>query len=287
MNAATELLPLSAGECVRWAESWLVSVSDSPRLEAELLLAECIGVSRTSVIAHPERPLAPDESKRFAEHVNRRSRGEPFAHITGSREFFGLQLRVTPDVLVPRPETEQLVELVLAQQPAAGASVLDPGTGSGAIALALKSQRPDLVVTAVDCSKPALAVAQGNAAALALDVRFVHSDWYAALADERFDLIVSNPPYVGSDDPHFSTGLGHEPRLALDGGADGLDAYRRLLQGAGKHLAADGLLAFEHGFDQRDALVGLAVQSGFDVDAAADDLAGHPRAIVFARSRYD
>jgi release factor glutamine methyltransferase len=285
VSAAFALASRTAGEWVAWAEVQLRESSESPRLDAELLLAECAGASRAGIIAYPESVLSAAEADRFAAYVGRRRAGEPFAYIVGQREFFGLVLAVDARVLVPRPETELLVELALSQLPASATRVLDLGTGSGAIALALKSQRPELTLLAADSSEQALAVAQANARDLGLAVQFMLSDWFAGLAGERFDLIVSNPPYVRSEDSHFEQALAHEPRFALDGGADGLDAYRSIVSKAGPYLTPRGRLVFEHGFDQREALTHLAAEFAFRIIATADDLAGHPRAIVLASTR--
>jgi release factor glutamine methyltransferase len=258
--------------------------SATAQLDAELLLAFVTARSRSSLRAFPERAIAATEAQRFAALVARRATGEPLAYLTGAREFFSLELGVAPDVLVPRPETELLVETVLAltalqrRAPA----VLDLGTGSGAIALALKQSRRDAVVTAVDSSAAALAVARGNGVRLGLDVRWLESDWFAALGSERFDIVASNPPYVRSAD--VAGDLVHEPRQALDGGADGLGAYRAILGAAPAHLAAGGAVVLEHGYDQRAVLAALAVQLGFAVQAAHDDLAGRARVLVLARS---
>jgi release factor glutamine methyltransferase len=206
--------------------------SDTPQLDAEVLLAFVTARARSSLRAFPERPVAPDEAERFAALAARRAAGEPLAYLTGTREFFSLALAVTPAVLIPRPETELLVEETLAHcaalpQPA----VLDVGTGSGAIALAVKHERPAAVVTGVDISDTALAVAAANAVRLGLDVCWRRSHWFEALSGERFDAIVSNPPYVDSVD--VTGALGFEPRLALDGGADGCAAYREILAAGG------------------------------------------------------
>lgn len=274
------------GELTGCATAELEAVSDTPRLDVELLLAEVTGSNRASIMAHPERVLTPAQFKAFSAMLARRRSGEPLAYIVGRKEFYSLMFAVRPGVLVPRPETELLVEWVLSQQPPEKARVLDLGTGSGAIALALKQQRPDLTVTAVDCSEQALVVARQNAAELKLDIAFVESDWFSELADESFELIVSNPPYVRSSDAHLDDVGRHEPRLALDGGDDGLDAYRRILGEAGRHLAIDGRIAFEHGFDQRAELIGLAGSFGFVELASLDDLAGQHRAVAF-RKRDD
>jgi release factor glutamine methyltransferase len=196
------------------------------------------------------------------------------------QEFFSLPLRVSPAVLIPRPETEMLVEEALALCPRGERrSVLDLATGSGAIACALKSERPESDVTASDVSSAALAVARANAQRLGLEVRFVESSWLAAFAGERFDLIVCNPPYVASNDRAFAA-LQFEPRLALDGGADGLDALRAVLGSAREHLTRGGSLLLEHGNDQRESLVELARESGWRLVAARPDLAGHARVLV-------
>ncbi len=277
MRAARAAADRSAGALLARAAARLAPVSENARLEAELLLGAVTGASRAAVMAHPERALRADELECFEVRVARRRRGEPLAYVLGRREFYSLNLAVDPNVLVPRPETERLVEFALARAPAAGAAVLDLGTGSGAIALALKRERPDLAVAGVDCSAAALKVARANAAALELDVEWIRSDWFTALAGRRFELIVSNPPYVASGDPHFAGDLRHEPRLALDGGRDGLDAYRAILGDADPFLAAGGMLLFEHGWDQFDRLRTLAAAHGFRLEAAADDLAGLPR----------
>jgi release factor glutamine methyltransferase len=257
----------------------LAGVSETPRLDAEVLLAHAAGRTRGSLVAFPERPIEPAAAARFAVLLARRGRGEPVAYLTGEREFYSLPLSVSPDVLVPRAETELLVELVLAavatlEQP----RVLDVGTGSGAIAIAVKQARPDARVTATDVSTAALAVARSNAARLTLEVGFVESDWFEALGAEVFAAIVSNPPYVRSAEVQGA--LAHEPKLALDGGADGLDAYRALLRDAARHLDPRGVLLFEHGHDQRADLARLAGAEGWRVAAVHDDLAGRPRVLA-------
>jgi release factor glutamine methyltransferase len=238
-----------------------------------------LATPRGSLLPFPERAHHTAAVQRFGELVASRARGEPLAYLTGEREFYSLALQVSPAVLVPRSETELLVELALqaldgVQQPA----VLDVGTGSGAIALAVKATRPDASVTASDASAAALAVASANAARLSLEVQLVESQWFAALGEQHFDLIVSNPPYVRSADVQGA--LDFEPRLALDGGIDGLGAYRALLAGASAHLAPRGALLLEHGHDQRGELTQLAVAGGWRVTAAHDDLAGRPRVLA-------
>jgi release factor glutamine methyltransferase len=231
------------------------------------------------LLAFPERTLDVAAAERFMALVARRATGEPLAYLTGEREFFSLPLAVSPDVLIPRAETELLVDLTLrAIGRRARATVLDVGTGSGAIAIAVKRARPDAQVAASDVSAAALAVARANAERLGVAIQWVESTWFAALGDARFDVIVSNPPYVRSADVCGPLEL--EPRLALDGGADGLDAYRALLAAAAARLEQpDGVLLLEHGHEQRTELTALAVANGWRVTAAHDDLAGRPRVL--------
>ena len=262
-------------------------VGDSPRLDAMLLLAQATERPRSSLFASPERVVAREQRREFEDFVGRRVRGEPIAYIVGSREFFSLPLLVGADVLIPRSETELLVEAALERCAARTApAILDVGTGSGAIALAVKHQRPDATVTAVDVSEAALTQARANDGvvfgALAPAVRWVASRWFEALPGEIFDLIVSNPPYVRTAD--IVGPLTFEPRLALDGGADGLGAFRVLLAEATSRLSSGGALLVEHGVDQRPDLVELAAAYGWRVAAARDDLAGRPRVLELERS---
>jgi release factor glutamine methyltransferase len=272
------------GAVLKRAVAALAHVSDTPRLDAEVLLAHATGRSRGSLLAFPERALDSLAAERFAALLLRRAAGEPVAYLLGTREFFSLPVGVSPDVLIPRPETELLVqETLLAIDGVEQPSVLDVGTGSGAIAVAVKRTRADAQVTGSDASAAALAVARANAARLALDVRFVESAWFEALGAQTFDAIVSNPPYVRSADVRGA--LAFEPRLALDGGPDGFHAYRALLPAAARHLVAgSGVLLLEHGSEQRAELVQLAIASGWRVVAAHDDLAGRARVLVLARA---
>jgi release factor glutamine methyltransferase len=276
--------PQSAATLLADATACLVAGSDSPRLDAELLLAFATGRSRSSLYAFPERTIELAVVARFTDLVARRASGEPLAYLTGSREFFSLDLIVSGDVLVPRPETELLVEAALARCAVLPrARVLDLGTGSGAIALAIKRGCPDAEVTASDASAAALGVARRNGARLALAVRFVESRWFEALAGERFDLIVTNPPYVRSGE--IAGALAHEPSLALDGGRDGLEAYRAILAVAPRHLSSGGLLLLEHGHDQRGSLATLAGTLGWCVTAALDDLEGRARVLALVQGK--
>jgi len=243
--------------------------------EARLLLAAATGFSEASVLAHPERTLPTDAEARFLEFAARRARGEPIAYILGEKEFYGLPLAVNPAVLIPRPETELLVELALARKPA---SVLDLGTGSGAIALALKRHLPQTRVIGVEASMAALAVAARNAVKLGLDVELRHGLWFAPVAGERFDLLVSNPPYIAKGDPHLEQGdLPFEPRQALVSGTDGLDSMREIARSAPAHLNPGGWLLVEHGFGQEQAVRALLQQAGFEGISTWPDLAGIAR----------
>jgi len=243
--------------------------------EARLLLAQATGFSEASVLAHPERELAPEAEARFVEFAARRSRGEPIAYILGEKEFYGLPLAVNAAVLIPRPETELLVELALACAPT---SALDLGTGSGAIALILKRQLPRTHVVAVEASAAALAVAQRNALKLGLEVEFLHGRWFQPVGNARFALIVSNPPYVAEGDPHLAEGdLRFEPRAALVGGPDGLDAIREIIGGAPAHLAPGGRLLLEHGLGQDAAVRALLMEAGLEGVTTWPDLAGIAR----------
>ena len=241
--------------------------------EARLLLAAATGFSEASVLAFPEKELAVESAERFLSFASRRAKGEPVAYILGRKEFYGLELEVTPAVLIPRPETELLVDLALARRPA---SVLDLGTGSGAIALALKRHLPSARVVAADTSADALAVAQRNAARFGLDIEWRLGRWFEPLAGERFEGIVCNPPYVAVGDPHLAA-LPFEPRLALLAGGDGLDAVRLVAREAPAHLLAGGWLLLEHGEGQHEAVRGLLEVAGLETQAGWPDLAGIPR----------
>jgi release factor glutamine methyltransferase len=241
--------------------------------ESRLLLAEAAGLSEVKLIAFPEMQISVDAEKRFAEFIARRARGEPIAYILGRKEFYGVDLEVTPATLVPRPETELLVELSLQR---AFSSVADLGTGSGAIAVALKKHRSNARVVAVEASAAALQVARKNAMRLGLDVEFRHGRWFEPLANERFDLIVSNPPYVAAADPHLHD-LRFEPQEALVAGIDGLDALREIAGQARDFLLPGGWLLLEHGMGQDRSVRALLGAAGLEDVASWPDLAGIPR----------
>lgn len=248
-------------------------------LENRILLCEATGLTRVQLITQGDRALTPDEASRLDDLVARRLRGEPIAYIVGKREFFGLDFQVGPAVLIPRPDTELIVELALERLPHGPARLLDMGTGSGAIAVAVAHTRPDADVTALDVSPDALAIAQANAAANGARVRFLHSSWFDALAAaEVFDVITSNPPYIAAGDDHLVQGdLRFEPVGALTDHADGLSALRIIIDGSPRHLVPGGWLLLEHGYDQAAAVRALLLQSGFADVQSWRDLAGIER----------
>lgn len=252
---------------------------DSARRDAEILLGHLLGKSRSWLYTWPEQPLNAAQAAAYAALLERRRAGVPVAYLTGQREFWSLPLRVTEATLIPRPETETLVEWALELVLPSTAAVLDLGTGSGAIALALATERRGWRVTATDASAAALAVAEDNAGRLCPGrIRCLQSDWLAALAGECFDLVVSNPPYVESDSPWLASGdVRFEPRSALVAGSTGLDDLRQLADAAPAHLRPGGWLLLEHGFQQGRAVRQLLVDAGFVEVATRCDLAGLER----------
>ena len=251
------------------------------RLDAQLLLGHQLQRDRAWLIAHDDAELDAPGAALFTQACQRRADGEPLAYLTGERGFHGLNLRVTPDVLVPRPDTETLVDwaldLLRLRPPAPPPRVLDLGTGSGAVALAVAHSHPPAQLTATDLSPAALAVAQANAQRLGLVVDFKRGGWWQALPGAvRFDLVLSNPPYIAGDDPHLPA-LRHEPALALTPGGDGLAALREIIAGAPAHLAPGGWLLLEHGWDQATAVAALLRSAGFERVATRFDLEGRPR----------
>ena len=268
--------------------SSLLAQSGLVPADAQVLLAHVLGVGRAWLIAHATDPLPRDRSDAFFALAKRRRDGEPVAYLTGRREFHGLDLEVTPAVLVPRPETETLVECALERLPAGRTlAVADLGTGSGAIALAIASERPLASVLATDASRDALAVAQGNATRLGLvNVTFAQGDWYDAIPAEAgpFDLVAANPPYIAAGDSHLDEGdLRFEPASALSPGGDGLDALRAVVTGASSCLVPGGWLVVEHGYDQSEAVRSLFAQAGFEAIEARRDLTGIPRVVAGRR----
>jgi len=254
---------------------------DSPteRLDAELLLAAAIGKSRSYLHTWPERIVSSEDAEAYAGYLQRRRAGEPVAYILGQQGFWKIDLEVAPHTLIPRPDTELLVETALELQAAAPAKVLDLGTGTGAIALALASDCPVWQVTAVDRVDEAVALAERNRQRLGLgNVKVLASHWFSSLAGERFDLIVSNPPYIAAQDPHLVEGdVRFEPSSALVAGADGLDDLRLIVSEAPLYLLPGGWLLLEHGYDQADAVRALLAVQGFTEIASRKDLGGHER----------
>lgn len=258
----------------------LAGHSESAGLDAELLLAHVMNVPRARFRSHPEDVAAESARSLYLELIERRARGEPLAYIVGYRGFWTLKLAVSPAVLVPRPETELLVERVLALRSEPAAKVVDLGTGSGAIALAIASERPRWQVTATDVSGEALTVARGNATSHGLvQVEFLQGSWFEPLAGRRFDVVVSNPPYIGADEPEMeSPALRFEPRGALTPAApDALACLRAIIQSAPLHLEPDGWLLLEHGSTQAAAVARELVERGFRHVRSHRDLAGHER----------
>jgi release factor glutamine methyltransferase len=257
-----------------------------PEPDAGILLGHVLGAGRAWLIAHAGDPLSLANQSAFAALCARRLQGEPVAYLVGAREFYGLSIKVSPAVLIPRPETELLVDLALERLSASETpetkQVLDLGTGSGCVALAIAANRPGVKVTAAELSAPALAIAQDNAKSLGLSVNWIESDWYAALESWRFDLIVANPPYIESGDPHLALGdLRFEPSTALTSAAagpkDGLAAIRAIVAGAPAHLLAGGWLLLEHGYDQAARCRELLATAGLEKVQSWRDLAGIER----------
>lgn len=260
-----------------------LAAGDAPRLEAELLLGCSMGRSRTWLAAHADELPDAEAVARFGQLLARRIAGEPLAYLLGTRGFWTLELSVGPGVLIPRAETELLVELALARiPPDSPAAIVDLGTGSGAIALALASERPRARIVAVEASRDALAIARHNRDALDLErVELREGDWFAPLQGERFALIVSNPPYLADGDPHLEQGdLRHEPPAALIAGADGLESLRRIVAGAPAHLEPGGWLLVEHGMEQGEAVRALFREAGFGEIETARDLEQRERATL-------
>ena len=253
--------------------------TDEGRRDAQVLLVHVLGVSRAWLVAHGGDEVEDSAREAFRKLVLLRHDGEPVAYLVGRREFHGLDFRVTPDVLIPRPETETLVDAALEKLDATpDRKVLDLGTGSGCVAISIASERPVARVTAIDLSAEALEVARSNAMALGQEVEFLQGRWFAPLSRRRFDLIVSNPPYVAAGDRHLDQGdLRFEPGVALISGADGLNDIRVIVAGAEEHLLPGGWLLFEHGYDQAESCRDLLRKAGFADLKSWPDLAGIPR----------
>jgi release factor glutamine methyltransferase len=267
-------------ELVTAACARLSTCTEQPRTDSEVLLAFVLDKGRSWLFAHPEFQPGPAQSQRFRSLIDLRAQGHPISHLTGHRDFWTITLTVTPDTLIPRPETEHLVELALQTEIPPHAQVLDLGTGSGAVALALAAERPAWRLLATDRSTKALTVARANAARLGLNnISFLESNWFDSLAaGQMFDLIVSNPPYIAGNDRHMTQGdLRFEPREALVSGIDGLRDIDVIIRGACRHLHAGGWLWLEHGHDQQQAVEAMLRESNYSEIRSQRDLAGQPR----------
>ena len=273
-------MPPTLGQLIDTAITRLRDTSPTPRIDVEALALHVFQLTRAALMTRAADTPTPADSERFRACIERRHAGEPVAYITGRREFWSLDLAVSPATLIPRPETELLVEQALAHIPADAAHiVIDLGTGSGAIALAIAHERPSARVVGTDCSRDAIAIATANAARLHLtNVELRHGDWFTPLADLRAHVIVSNPPYVRADDPHLTRGdVRFEPREALASGENGLDAIRRIITTAPQYLTQGGWILLEHAPDQAPAVTALLRQYGFVDDARHTDLLGNNR----------
>lgn len=261
---------------------------ESAKLEAEILLCHLLKISRVQLYTWPERELTEQQATAFFDLVDQRQQGQPIAYLTGQREFWGLELQVNSNTLIPRADTETLVDIAL--QKAALYShprltLLDLGTGSGAIALALASELPQAEIHAIDYSNAALATAKSNAQRLNLNIQFHQGSWFDPVNNHTFDLIVSNPPYIESADPHLSQGdLRFEPSQALASGADGLDDLRVIISQAASHLNSQGWLMVEHGYNQALSVADLFKQSGYQAIELITDLAGQHRVTIGQKS---
>ena len=257
-----------------------ISCSDSARLDAEILFCDVMQFNRSKIYSHPEQIVPDDKSALFQSLIEQRQQGHPIAHLTGKKEFWSLELAISEDTLIPRPETELLVETALQMVPDdAVFNILDLGTGSGAIAVAIASERPDCKIVATDINKNALAMAEKNAETHQLEnIQFHLSDWYQNIPSQEFDLIVSNPPYIKQDDEHLSQGdVRFEPELALVAGADGMQAIDMILENAKQYLASDAYLLIEHGYDQKQLVHEAFLKHDFKQLKTFQDLSGQDR----------
>jgi len=264
---------------LEWATQTLNSISCSARLDSEILLAHCLDKNRSYLLTWPEQALTTEQLDCFRELIGRRLQPQPVAYLIGYREFYSLELITTPATLVPRAETELLVDTVLGLiDGGSSVDILELGTGTGAIALAIKKHAGAASIVACDISADALAVARANAQKHHLDIEFVESDWYQTIASRKFDLIVSNPPYIAAADPYLSQGdLPAEPQQALTSGESGLEALEVIISNAAKYLKADGWIVLEHGYDQQSAVIGLLQEASFNSIRAVRDFNDLPR----------
>lgn len=266
-------------QLIQHASTQLIGITDTPRLDAELLLAHVLKKSRTFLYTWPQQEIDTASVNAFENFLTQRISGNPLAYITGEREFWSLKLHVTIDTLIPRPETELLVEHALRILPKSEINIADLGTGSGAIALALASERPLWHITATDQSTAAINVARSNAQQLAIkNSTFITGNWFEPLNNQHFHAIISNPPYIPANDIHLAQGdVRFEPATALSSGIDGLDAIRHIAQHAGNHLSSGGLLMIEHGYDQKSAVKEIFERNQFINIEQLHDLNENPR----------
>lgn len=276
-------MPLTIAEALKAATEKLSQTSESARLDAEVLLGHVLRKDRVHFRTWPEEPLSQLTQKKFLELVERRLQGEPIAYITDVQEFWSLKLRVSPETLIPRPETEILVlEALKLLREDVKYKIADLGTGTGAIALAIASERPLCTIIGVDQSRMAVKIASRNATHLGLDnVTIRQGDWLTDFADNSLDMIVTNPPYVAENDPHLAQGdVRFEPSSALLAGPEGLDEYKNILPDATRCLKQGGWLLMEHGYDQQDKLLALLNEHGFKDACGIKDYAGQPRVVI-------
>ena len=263
---------------------WLASTGGIDRFDRELLVCRILDISRATLITTPDLEIPSALQTQLDADLERLQHGLPFAYLEGEKEFWGLRFEVTPEVLIPRPETELLVELSITHTPGRG-RVLDLGTGSGAVAIAIATERPDLDVTACDIDDGAIIVARTNISYHGVSITVQHSDWLQGLSG-RWHTIVSNPPYIAAEDPHLAS-LSYEPAIALVSGQDGLDAIRHIVSNAGGYLTQDGWLIVEHGWDQAERVRHLFERSGFQHVTTRQDLAGLDRVTLGQRRQPD
>lgn len=262
---------------LNFATEKLKNYSPTPHLDAELLLMHCINNTREYIFTYPEKLLNQQETNQLENLIERRKSGEPIAYIIGYKEFWSLNLEVTPDVLIPRPETEHLIEWALIQLPEKKLSIADLGVGSGAIAIALADERPDWEIDATDINEKAIALAKRNAKRYQLEnIHFYLGSWCEPLPKKNYNAIFSNPPYIDHYDTHLAK-LKFEPRYALDGGKNGLDAIKIIIPQAKNYLAPEGYLVIEHGYDQQEKIMKLFEEAGYKDIEDHVDLAGLPR----------
>ncbi len=276
-------------DCLRLAVRQLQTAGhDNPQLEADLLMAFTLEKDRSWLFAWPEYVLQKDDLQTFHLLLDKRLDGQPISYLTGEREFWGLRLKVSPATLIPRPETELLVETALKLITKPHARVIDLGTGSGAIAIALASERPDWTISAADIDEDTLQIARENCQRHAPGIQLLHSHWLDQITDKGFDLIISNPPYIADNDPHLQRGdLRFEPSQALASGADGLNDIRQICRRAGKHLNANGWLMLEHGYNQANQVFDLLNHNSFFQTQTLPDLNNQPRITIGCRCKSE